>query len=157
MKYILDNKSDKIKSVNENKLEGLQVDTKNNNLLNATKILIVDSELKDAYIKKRVNKKIMALLAKMQYILDKIANAIYTLHREGREQMRNLKMKFRRIELNMSQTELAEKSGVTRQTIGLIEAGEFNPSIKLCNKICRALGVTLNDIFWEEEENEEEK
>ena len=88
----------------------------------------------------------------MQYILDKIANAIYTLHREGREQMRNLKMKFRRIELNMSQTELAEKSGVTRQTIGLIEAGEFNPSIKLCNKICRALGVTLNDIFWEEEE-----
>ena len=70
MKYILDNKSDKIKSVNENKLEGLQVDTKNNNLLNATKILIVDSELKDAYIKKRVNKKIMALLAKMQYILD---------------------------------------------------------------------------------------
>lgn len=70
MKYILDNKSDKIKSVNENKLEGLQVDTKNNNLLNATKILIVDSELKDAYIKKRVNKKIVALLAKMQYILD---------------------------------------------------------------------------------------
>ena len=70
MKYILDNKSDKIKSVNENKLEGLQVDTKNSNLLNATKILIVDSELKDAYIKKRVNKKIVALLAKMQYILD---------------------------------------------------------------------------------------
>ena len=70
MKYILDNKSDKIKSVNENKLDGLQVDTKSNNLLNATKILIVDSELKDAYIKKRVNKKIVALLAKMQYILD---------------------------------------------------------------------------------------
>ena len=46
--------------------------------------------------------------------------------------MRNLKMKFRRIELNMSQTELAEQAGVTRQTIGLIEAGDFNPSIKLC-------------------------
>ncbi len=71
--------------------------------------------------------------------------------------MRNLKMKFRRIELGMSQTELAKKAGVTRQTIGLIEAGEFNPSIKLCNSICRALGVTLNDIFWEEEENENEK
>ena len=71
--------------------------------------------------------------------------------------MRNLKMKFRRIELNISQTELAKKAGVTRQTIGLIEAGEFNPSIKLCNRICRALGVTLNDIFWEEEENEEEE
>lgn len=54
----------------------------------------------------------------------------------------------------MSQTDLAKKAGVTRQTIGLIEAGEFNPSIKLCIDICRALGVTLNDLFWEETENE---
>ncbi|MBQ6469327.1 MAG: helix-turn-helix transcriptional regulator [Lachnospiraceae bacterium] len=71
--------------------------------------------------------------------------------------MRNLKMKFRRIELNMSQTELAGKAGVTRQTIGLIESGEFNPSIKLCIAICRALGVTLNDLFWEEEDESNEK
>ena len=63
-------------------------------------------------------------------------------------------MKFRRIELNLSQAELAKICGVTRQTIGLIETGEFNPSIKLCNSICRALGVTLNDIFWEEEDHE---
>ena len=70
--------------------------------------------------------------------------------------MRNLKLKFRRIELNMSQTELAKTVGVTRQTIGLMEAGEFNPSIKLCSRICRALGVTLNDLFWEETEHEEE-
>lgn len=69
--------------------------------------------------------------------------------------MRNLKMKFRRIEINMSQTELAKKAGVTRQTIGLIESGDFNPSLKLCIEICKALGVTLNDIFWEEEDNEE--
>lgn len=69
--------------------------------------------------------------------------------------MRNLKLKFKRIELNMSQTELAQKAGVTRQTIGLIEAGEFNPSLKLCIAICRALGVTLDDIFWEEEEGQE--
>ena len=69
--------------------------------------------------------------------------------------MRNLKMKFRRIELEMSQTELAKKAGVTRQTIGLIEAGDFNPSINLCIAICKALGVTLNDLFWEDEENEE--
>ena len=68
--------------------------------------------------------------------------------------MRNLKMKFRRIELDMSQTELAKKAGVTRQTIGLIESGEFNPSIKLCISICQALECTLNDIFWEEESNE---
>ena len=71
--------------------------------------------------------------------------------------MRNLKMKFKRIELNISQTELARRAGVTRQTIGLIEAGEFNPSIKLCIAICRALGVTLNDIFWEDEENDTEE
>lgn len=71
--------------------------------------------------------------------------------------MRNLKVKFRRIELNMSQAELAQKTGVTRQTIGLIEAGDFNPSLKLCVSICRALGVTLNDLFWEENENEEEQ
>ena len=71
--------------------------------------------------------------------------------------MRNLKMKFRRIELNMSQTDLAKKAGVTRQTIGLIEAGEFNPSINLCIAICKALGVTLNDLFWEDESDEEAK
>ena len=69
--------------------------------------------------------------------------------------MRNLKMKFRRIELNMSQTELAQKAGVTRQTIGLIEAGDFNPSIKLCIAICKALGSTLDELFWEDEENED--
>ena len=70
--------------------------------------------------------------------------------------MRNLKMKFRRIELNISQTELAKAAGVTRQTIGLIEAGEFNPSLKLCLAICKALGVTLNDLFWEEDNDEQE-
>lgn len=69
--------------------------------------------------------------------------------------MKNLKLKFRRIELNISQTELAKRAGVTRQTIGLIESGEFNPSLKLCIAICRALDSTLNDIFWEEIENEE--
>ena len=70
--------------------------------------------------------------------------------------MRNLKMKFGRIELNMSQTELAKKAGVTRQTIGLIEAGDFNPSIKLCIAICKALSSTLDELFWEDEENEEQ-
>ena len=71
------------------------------------------------------------------------------------DEMQNLKMKAKRIELGMSQTELAKKAGVTRQTIGLIEGGEFNPSIRLCRRICRALGVTLDDIFWEDEEDED--
>ena len=64
--------------------------------------------------------------------------------------MKNMKMKFRRMDLGMSQTELAEKAGVTRQTIGLIEAGDFNPSLNLCISICVALCVTLNDLFWED-------
>ena len=64
--------------------------------------------------------------------------------------MKNMKLKFRRMDLGMSQTELAEKAGVTRQTIGLIEAGDFNPSLNLCISICVALGVTLNDLFWED-------
>ena len=63
-------------------------------------------------------------------------------------------MKFRRIEVGMSQTQLAKAAGVTRQTIGLIEAGEFNPSLKLCLAICKALGVTLNDLFWEEDNDD---
>ncbi len=71
--------------------------------------------------------------------------------------MRNLKMKFRRIELEISQTKLAEMVGVTRQTIGLIEAGDFNPSLRLCIAICRALDTTLNDLFWEENGNEEKQ
>jgi len=71
--------------------------------------------------------------------------------------VRNLKMKFRRIELNMSQTELAQRAGVTRQTIGLIEAGEFNPSIKLCIAICKALETTLDQLFWEDEDDGNEK
>ncbi len=68
--------------------------------------------------------------------------------------MRNLKMKFRRIEMDMSQKELAERTGVMRQTIGLIEAGDFNPSIKLCIAICRALDSTLDELFWEDENDE---
>ena len=70
--------------------------------------------------------------------------------------MRNLRMKFRRIEVGMSQTQLAKAAGVTRQTIGLIEAGEFNPSLKLCRAICKALGVTLNDLFWEEDNDDQD-
>lgn len=64
--------------------------------------------------------------------------------------MKNTKMKLARIEADLSQASLAEKVGVTRQTIGLIELGKYNPSIKLCIDICKVLNVTLNDLFWEE-------
>ncbi|MGI6327458.1 MAG: helix-turn-helix transcriptional regulator [Dethiobacteria bacterium] len=65
--------------------------------------------------------------------------------------MKNLKLKMARIEKDLSQEELAEIVGVTRQTIGLIELGKYNPSLKLCIAICKALSKTLNDLFWEEQ------
>lgn len=64
--------------------------------------------------------------------------------------MKNLKMKAARAALDMSQGDLAATTGVTRQTIGMIEAGDYNPSLKLCLAICRALGKTLDELFWEE-------
>ena len=64
--------------------------------------------------------------------------------------MKNLKMKAARAALDMSQGDLAAATGVTRQTIGMIEAGDYNPSVKLCLAICRALGKTLDELFWEE-------
>lgn len=65
--------------------------------------------------------------------------------------MKNKAMKLARVEMDMSQEALAQRVGVTRQTIGMIEAGKFNPSLRLCLDICHALGKTLNDLFWEEE------
>ncbi len=71
--------------------------------------------------------------------------------------MKNLKLKSARAALDMSQQELAEAVGVSRQTINAIEKGDYNPTIRLCRAICRALGKTLDDLFWEEEEHEENK
>lgn len=65
--------------------------------------------------------------------------------------MKNKRMKIARVECDMTQEQLAEKVGVTRQTIGLIESGNYNPSINLCIDICKALNKTLNDLFWIEE------
>lgn len=59
-------------------------------------------------------------------------------------------MKSARAALDMSQQQLAEAVGVTRQTINAIERGDYNPSIKLCLAICRVLGRTLDELFWEE-------
>jgi putative transcriptional regulator len=68
--------------------------------------------------------------------------------------MKNIKLKVARVEHDISQEELAKRVGVTRQTVGMIEAGKFNPSLQLCVAICKALGKTLNDLFWEENDNE---
>ncbi len=65
---------------------------------------------------------------------------------------KNLKLKSARAALDMSQLDLAERTGVSRQTINAIEKGDYNPSLKLCIEICRALNKTLDELFWEEEE-----
>ncbi|SDI48483.1 helix-turn-helix transcriptional regulator [Natribacillus halophilus] len=64
--------------------------------------------------------------------------------------MKNIKMKVARVEKDLSQAQLAKLVGVSRQTIGLIELGKYNPSLALCISICKALSKTLDDLFWEE-------
>lgn len=63
---------------------------------------------------------------------------------------KNLKLKAARAEKDMTQGALAEEVGVSRQTINAIEKGEYNPTINLCRAICKVLGKTLDDLFWEE-------
>ncbi len=72
---------------------------------------------------------------------------------------KNFAMKDARAKAGLSQQELADKLGVSRQTINAIEKGDYNPTIKLCVGICRVLGLTLNDLFWNEDnaENFEKK
>ncbi len=63
---------------------------------------------------------------------------------------KNLKLKAARAALDLTQVDLAEQVGVSRQTINAIEKGDYNPSINLCVSICKALDKTLDDLFWEE-------
>ena len=64
--------------------------------------------------------------------------------------MKNLKLKAARAAKDLSQDQLAQLVGVTRQTIGMIEAGNYNPTLNLCIAICKALDRTLDELFWEE-------
>ena len=59
-------------------------------------------------------------------------------------------MKLARVEKGFSQQQLADLVEATRQTIGLIEKGKYNPTLNLCIKIAKNLDRTLNDLFWEE-------
>ena len=63
--------------------------------------------------------------------------------------MKNLRLKSARAAMDMSQQQLADAVGVSRQTINAIEKGDYNPTIKLCIAICRVLGKTLDELFWE--------
>ncbi len=65
--------------------------------------------------------------------------------------MKNLKLKAARAGLDLSQDDLAKRVGVSRQTISAIEKGDYNPTINLCIKICKELGKTLDELFWQED------
>ena len=65
---------------------------------------------------------------------------------------KNLALKAARAEMDMTQGELAQRVGVSRQTINAIEKGEYNPTIRLCRQICRVLGKRLDQLFWIDEE-----
>lgn len=63
---------------------------------------------------------------------------------------KNLKLKAARALKDMSQQQLADAVGVSRQTINAMESGDYNPTINLCRTICRVLDKTLDELFWED-------
>lgn len=65
--------------------------------------------------------------------------------------MKNIKLKTARVMKDLSQQNLADKVNVSRQTIIAIEKGDYNPTINLCIKICKILEKSLDELFWEEE------
>lgn len=67
--------------------------------------------------------------------------------------MKNKRMQIKRIEYDFTQTQLAGKVGATRQTIGMIESGKYNPSLKLCQSICKELHCSLDYLFGENVED----
>lgn len=85
----------------------------------------------------------------MQYILYILQYMLYILPIRSLI-MKNIRLITARIERDMNQQDLADAVGVTRQTIGLIESGNYNPTLKLCLAICKTLNKTLDELFWEE-------
>jgi putative transcriptional regulator len=67
---------------------------------------------------------------------------------------KNLRIKAARAAKDMTQKDLADAVGIARQTMNAIEKGDYNPSIKLCIAICKVLGKTLDQLFWEDDEDE---
>lgn len=91
------------------------------------------------------------IIVTKQYIFDIMEIIYYTIHMNKSVRM---KLKLARIEKDLTQQELADHVEVTRQTIGLIEKGDYNPTLNLCIKIARALDRTLDQLFWEDGKNE---
>jgi len=67
------------------------------------------------------------------------------------------RVKLARVEKGLTQEELAEQIGVTRQTIGLIEAGKYNPTLKLCLRLAQVTGKRMDDLFWVKGERRDDR
>ncbi|MGN7476410.1 helix-turn-helix transcriptional regulator [Solibacillus silvestris] len=65
----------------------------------------------------------------------------------------NNKVKLARVKANLTQQELADAVGITRQTVSLIEKGKYNPTLKLCLQICYTVDERLDELFWIERED----
>ncbi len=65
------------------------------------------------------------------------------------------KVRLARVERGLTQQELADRIGVTRQTIGLIEGDRYNPTITLCLRLAQTLDKSLDELFWFEEDDDE--
>ena len=63
-------------------------------------------------------------------------------------------LKVYRSKLGMNQTELGKLAGVSRQTISLIERGDYSPSVTLALKLAKICQVSVEDIFEYEEDTE---
>ena len=66
------------------------------------------------------------------------------------------RLKEYRARLNLNQSELGKLAHVSRQTISLIERGDYSPSVTLALKIAKVFDASVEDIFWYEEEDENE-
>jgi len=74
----------------------------------------------------------------------------------GDDVAKNLLLKSARAALDLTQKDLAEAIGVSRQTMNAIEKGDYYPSVRLCIDICKVLNKTLDELFWEDD-NENKK
>ena len=62
----------------------------------------------------------------------------------------NNRLRVLRAERSWSQADLAERTGVSRQTINAIETGKYDPSLPLAFRLARTFGRAIEEIFWED-------
>lgn len=67
------------------------------------------------------------------------------------------RLREQRARLGLNQQQLGQLVGASRQTISLIERGDYHPSVLLALRIAQVFGVPLEEIFFLEGENDDEK